>query len=215
MEKTINLSRIFEKGLIAVVRAPSLEKAMLLAEALKEGGIDIIEITLTVPGALEVIRALRGQYASHELLVGAGTVLDTETARMAILAGAEFIVSPGLDEGVVRMCHRYQKVSMPGAMTVTEVLKAMEAGGDIIKMFPGEVIGPKGVKAIRGPLPYAPLMPTGGVSLETIPDWFAAGVVGVGVGSELTRQALATGDYSSTVEMAKQFSAKVKESRGI
>ncbi len=213
LAKAENLGRILERGLIAVVRAQSVEQAMRVAEALQAGGIDLMEITLTVPGAIEVIRALTAKYSSDEMLVGAGTVLDAETARLAILAGAEFIVSPALDEAVVRTAHRYQKLCLPGAMTVREVIAAMEAGADIVKLFPGDVLGPKAVKAILGPLPYAPLCPTGGVSLENVGDWFKAGVVAVGVGSELTKQAVASGDYSLATEAARRLVAAVREAR--
>lgn len=209
-----NLRRIADRGLIAVVRAPGVEAALAAAEALKAGGIDIIEITLTVPGALEVIKALTQKYRPAEVLVGAGTVLDPETARLTVLAGAEFIVSPHLDERIIRLAHRYQKVCLPGAMTVTEVLAALEAGADIVKFFPGEGMGPKAVKAILGPLPYAPICPTGGVSLDNVAEWFAAGVVAVGVGGELTRQAIATGDYSRATEAARRFREKVNAARG-
>ncbi len=211
MEKMKVLNRITEEGLVAVVRAGSVDEAIKIVEALKEGGIDIIEITFTVPKALKVLESLANRYDKYDLLLGAGTVLDQETARLAILAGAEFVVSPSCEEAVVRLCHRYQKVVMPGAMTVKEVLAAMEAGADLIKLFPGDVLGPKGAKAIKGPLPQAPLFPTGGVSLDNIGDWFSAGVIGVGVGGELTREALLKNDYSLAAGKARKFVEEVKK----
>lgn len=213
MAKVENLRRIADRGLIAVVRAPGIEAALATAEALKTGGIDIIEITLTVPGALEAIKALTQKYRPTDVLVGAGTVLDPETARLAVLAGAEFIVSPHLDERIIRLAHRYQKLCLPGAMTATEVVAALEAGADIVKFFPGDSLGPKAVKAILGPLPYAPICPTGGVSLNNVAQWFAAGVVAVGVGGELTREAIAKGDYSLATDAARRFTAAVGAAR--
>ncbi|MGI5840596.1 MAG: bifunctional 2-keto-4-hydroxyglutarate aldolase/2-keto-3-deoxy-6-phosphogluconate aldolase [bacterium] len=213
LAKVENLRRIADRGLIAVVRAPGIEAALATAEALKTGGIDIIEITLTVPGALEVIKALTQKYRPTDVLVGAGTVLDPETARLAVLAGAEFIVSPHLDERIIRLAHRYQKLCLPGAMTATEVVAALEAGADIVKFFPGDSLGPKAVKAILGPLPYAPICPTGGVSLNNVAQWFAAGVVAVGVGGELTREAIAKGDYSLATDAARRFTAAVGAAR--
>lgn len=213
LAKVENLRRIADRGLIAVVRAPGIEAALATAEALKTGGIDIIEITLTVPGALEAIKALTQKYRPTDVLVGAGTVLDSETARLAVLSGAEFIVSPHLDERIIRLAHRYQKLCLPGAMTATEVVAALEAGADIVKFFPGDSLGPKAVKAILGPLPYAPICPTGGVSLNNVAQWFAAGVVAVGVGGELTREAIAKGDYSLATDAARRFTAAVGAAR--
>jgi 2-dehydro-3-deoxyphosphogluconate aldolase/(4S)-4-hydroxy-2-oxoglutarate aldolase len=213
LAKVENLRRIADRGLIAVVRAPGIEAALATAEALKTGGIDIIEITLTVPGALEAIKALTQKYRPTDVLVGAGTVLDSETARLAVLSGAEFIVSPHLDERIIRLAHRYQKLCLPGAMTATEVVAALEAGADIVKFFPGDSLGPKAVKAILGPLPYAPICPTGGVSLNNVAQWFAAGVVAVGIGGELTREAIAKGDYSLATDAARRFTAAVGAAR--
>ena len=209
MKKWQDLQRISAEGLIAVIRARTTDEALKLADALQDGGIHLIEVTFTVPGALDAIRALKA--AGGDLLIGAGTVLDSETARMAILAGADFVVSPCLDLETVRLCNRYQKVVMPGAMTVKEVVAGLEAGADIIKLFPGDVLGPQAVKSFRGPLPQAPLLPTGGVSLDNVAEWFAAGVVGVGVGGELTKEALVQNDFSLATETARRFVAKVRE----
>ena len=211
VKKWEDLKRISDEGLIAVIRARTTEEALKLSDALAEGGIRLIEVTFTVPNALEVIRALKA--SGEDLLIGAGTVLDSETARLAILEGADFIVSPCLDPETVRLCHRYQKVVMPGAMTLKEVVAGLEAGADIIKLFPGEVLGPQAVKSFLGPLPQAPLLPTGGVSLDNLEEWFQAGVVGVGVGGELTREALAANDFTIAVQTARRFVEKVQECR--
>ena len=207
------LSRIKDGGLVAVVRADSSEQAQRITEACIEGGVAAIEITFTVPGAQDVIKGLAAKYTSGEIIIGAGTVLDPETARIAILAGAQYIVSPCLNVETVRLCNRYQVACMPGAMTIKEVVECMEAGADIVKVFPGELFGPAIIKAIKGPIPYAPLMPTGGVSLENAGEWIKAGAVAVGVGGSLTAGAK-KGDYASITDMAKQFMQKIKEARG-
>jgi len=206
------LSRIRESGLVAVVRADSAEQAEKIAGALAAGGVAAIEITFTVPGAADVIKALVTKYQSGEIIIGAGTVLDSETARIAILQGAQYLVSPYLNVETVKLCNRYNIACMPGAMTLKETVEAMEAGGDIVKIFPGELFGPAIIKAFRGPLPHALLMPTGGVSLDNVADWIKAGAVAVGVGSTLTAGAK-TGDYASITAVAKQFIEKIKKAR--
>jgi len=206
------LSKIKESGLVAVVRADSQEQAQKITDACIEGGVAAIEITFTVPGAADVIKFLRSKYTSGEIIIGAGTVMDSETARTAILAGAEYIVSPYLNNDVVKLCNRYQVACMPGAMTIKEVVECMEAGADIVKIFPGEVFGPKIIKAIKGPIPYAPLMPTGGVSLDNVGEWIKAGALAVGVGGSLTAGAK-KGDYASITKTAKEFIEKIKEAR--
>ena len=207
------ISRIRENGLVAVVRAGSASQAEKIADALAAGGVSAIEITLTVPGALDVIKTLSEKYQSDQhILIGAGTVLDAETARLAMLAGAQYIVSPCLNLETVKLCNRYRVACMPGAMTVRETVEALEAGADVVKIFPGELFGPAIIKAIRGPLPYALLMPTGGVSLENVSDWIKAGAVAVGVGSILTAGAKMD-DYNSITSIAKQFLARIREAR--
>ena len=206
------LSRIRESGLVAVVRAESAEQAERIADALAAGGTAAIEITFTVPDAADAIKVLAAKYKSGDIIIGAGTVLDPETARVAILEGAHYIVSPSLNVETVKLCDRYRIACMPGAMTLKETVEAMEAGADIIKIFPGELFGPAIIKAIRGPLPYAPLMPTGGVSLDNVADWIKAGSVAVGVGSALTAGAQ-RGDYDSITRTAKQFIEKIREAR--
>jgi len=214
MDKEQVLSRIVEGGLVAVVRAESSEQALKIADACMKGGVAAIEITFTVPGAEEVIKELARVYSNGEILLGAGTVMDAETARTAILAGAQYVVSPYLNLDTVKLCNRYRVPCMPGAMTIKEVVEAMEAGADIIKVFPGELFGPKIIKAILGPIPYAKLMPTGGVSLDNVEEWIKAGAVAVGVGSALTKGAK-TGDYEAITRTAQEFIARIRAARGV
>lgn len=212
IKKIETLKRITDVGVVAVVRADSEEQAVKIAEACILGGISSIEITFTVKNADKVISLLKEKFNSKELIVGAGTVLDSETARISILAGAEYIVSPGFDLETAKLCNRYQIPYMAGCMTITEIIKAMEAGVDIIKLFPGSAYGPGIVKDIKAPLPQAPIMPTGGVSLDNVDKWIKNGCVAVGVGGSLIEGAK-TGDYASITEKAKAFVAKVLEAR--
>jgi len=212
MHKWEALSKITKTGLVAVVRASSVEDAERIAGACIEGGVTAIEVTFTVPRAHKVIAGLASRVSNERLLIGAGTVLDEETARIAILSGAQFVVSPALNAGTARLCRRYQIPYVPGAGTAAEVLQALEEGADIVKVFPGEVLGAAFVKAILGPIPYAPLMPTGGVAVENAADWIRAGCVALGVGSNLTAGAK-TGDYERITETARQFLAKIAEAR--
>ncbi|HLS54282.1 MAG TPA: bifunctional 2-keto-4-hydroxyglutarate aldolase/2-keto-3-deoxy-6-phosphogluconate aldolase [Tissierellaceae bacterium] len=207
MRKHEVLQRIEDVGVVAVVRAENSQEAKKIALACMEGGIDSIEITFTVPGADKVIEALNEEFGD-KLLVGAGTVLDSETARIAILAGAKYIVSPGFDLDTAKLCNRYQIPYMPGCMTITEMIKAMEAGADVIKVFPGSAFGPSFIKAIKGPLPQAVLMPTGGVSIDNVGEWIKNGCIAVGVGGNLTK-----GTSEDMTNAAKEFVAKVKEAR--
>jgi 2-dehydro-3-deoxyphosphogluconate aldolase / (4S)-4-hydroxy-2-oxoglutarate aldolase len=207
------LRRITDAGLVAVVRAETAAQALRIAEATLKGGCPAIEVTFTVPGAQRVIEGLAKRYKSSQLILGAGTVLDPETARIAILSGASYIVSPSLNIETVRLCNRYQVPVMPGAMTIREVIEGMEAGADIIKLFPGESLGPAMIKAIKGPLPQAPLMPTGGVDLNNVAEWIKAGAVAVGVGGSLIAGAK-TGDYASITRTAREFLARIKTARG-
>lgn len=211
--KMNTLKKMMEVGVVAVVRAESAEQAIKIAEACKEGGIPAIEITFTVPYADEVIRELAKAYQDGSMIIGAGTVLDASTARIAILAGAQYVVSPCLDEETIKLCNRYQIPVMPGCVTIKEMVTAMELGADIIKVFPGELVGPGYIKAVKGPLPQAPMMPTGGVSLDNVGEWIKNGCVAVGVGGSLTAGAK-TGDYAAITTAAKQFVTKVKEARG-
>ncbi len=207
MKKYEVLKRIKNIGIVAVVRAENQEKAKHIAYACMDGGIDTIEIAFTVSGAHKVIDALASEFGDG-LLIGAGTVLDSETARTAILAGAQYIVSPSFDLDTAKLCNRYQIPYMPGCMTLTEMIKAMEAGADVIKVFPGSVFGPSFIKAVKGPLPQANLMPTGGVNLDNVDQWIKNGCIAVGVGGGLTK-----GSKEEITQTAKQFIAKIKEAR--
>ena len=207
------LNRILDCGIIAVIRAPDVERGYNLAEAARKGGITAIEIAMTTPGALEVIRELVARYPGNEVIIGAGTVLDPETARLTILSGADYIISPHFNPEVVRMCHRYRKVCIPGAMSVKEVVEVLESGADAIKIFPASLFGPLIIKAIREPLPQAKLVPTGGVNLDNVAEWFEAGAAAVAVGGELTKEALAKNDYGLLEQKAKEFILRIKEVR--
>lgn len=214
MKKTETLNKLIECGVVAVVRADSEDQAFKIIDACVAGGILGIEITFTVPGAVDIIKAAAKKYAGTDVIVGAGTVLDPETARAAILAGARFVVSPSLNVDLMRLCNRYQIPAMPGAMTVTEVIACMEAGADIVKVFPGNLFGPKVIKAFKGPLPQANLMPTGGVSAENTGEWIKAGAVAVGAGGDLTAGAK-TGDYAAVTATARKMVEEVKKARGL
>ena len=205
------LGKIVDSGLVCVIRADSPDQAARIAEACALGGVAAMEITFTVPGATGVIEHLAKKF-SGQILVGAGTVLDPETARIAILAGAQYVISPSLNPDTARLCNRYQIPYMPGAGTLREVVEAMECGADIVKVFPGEILGPAFVKAVRAPLPQASLMPTGGVSLENVADWIHAGAVAVAVGGNLTAGAK-TGDFASITRLARAITEKIKEAR--
>jgi 2-dehydro-3-deoxyphosphogluconate aldolase / (4S)-4-hydroxy-2-oxoglutarate aldolase len=211
LEKRAVLNKIAECGLVAVIRAESAKQAAQIAEACAAGGIMALEITYTVPGATAVIEHLAKEFAGR-ILLGAGTVLDSETARIAILAGAHFVVSPALNTETARLCNRYQVAHIPGAGTIAEVVAAMECGAEIVKAFPGEILGPAFVKAVKGPLPQAALMPTGGVTLENAVEWIKAGAVALGVGGHLTAGAK-SGDFASITRVARQFVEKIKEGR--
>ncbi|MBU2699248.1 2-dehydro-3-deoxyphosphogluconate aldolase/(4S)-4-hydroxy-2-oxoglutarate aldolase [Sporomusaceae bacterium BoRhaA] len=207
------INQILDVGVVAVVRAESSEQALKISDACLKGGVTAIEMTFTVPGAVEVIKDLVKTYQNGEMIIGAGTVLDAETARAAILAGAQFIVSPSLNFDTIKLCNRYQIPVMPGTATVKDIVEAMEAGVDIVKAFPGESLGTKFIKAVKGPLPQANIMPTGGVSLENAAEWIQAGCVAVGVGGSLTAGAK-TGDYQSITDKAKKFVEVVRTARG-
>jgi 2-dehydro-3-deoxyphosphogluconate aldolase/(4S)-4-hydroxy-2-oxoglutarate aldolase len=206
------LNRIMDSGLVAVVRADSSDQAARIAEACAAGGVAAVEITFTVPGTAGVISDLAKRYQKDEILIGAGTVLDPETARIAILSGAQFVVGPALNPEAARLCNRYQIPYMPGAATPREVIEAMECGADIVKVFPGDTLGPSFVKAIRGPLPQASLMPTGGVDIGNVAEWIKAGCVAVGVGGSLTASAK-SGDFKTITTLAKQFIEQIRSAR--
>ena len=213
MSREATLKRIVDAGIVAVVRSESSESLVKVVQALADGGVGAAEVTFTVPDAIEVIRQVRREIGDA-IVLGAGTVLDTETARAALLAGAEYIVAPTLNLDVIRLCHRYDKAVMPGAFTPTEILTAWEAGADIVKVFPADVGGPAYLKAIRGPLPQIRLMPTGGVDLATAESFLKAGACCLGVGSSLVDpKAIAAGDFARIRSLAEQFSAIVRRTR--
>lgn len=198
---------ILDRRMVAIVRAGTPDAALQMAEACIAGGITALEVAFTTPDTVGVIKTLRERHGANVML-GAGTVLDPETARHAILAGAQFIISPSVNVETIKIAQRYQVLAMPGAMTPTEIGLALDAGADIIKVFPAEVFGPSYIKALKAPLPQAPLMPTGGVTVENLADWFASGATAVGIGSSLTGPA-ANGDYSAVTTRARAFVEKM------
>jgi 2-dehydro-3-deoxyphosphogluconate aldolase / (4S)-4-hydroxy-2-oxoglutarate aldolase len=212
MRKETILAGIEAAGIVAIVRTDSGDKAAAIAEACLAGGVNAIELTFTVPRAHEILGALRKRYSSDKIFLGAGTVLDPETARIAILEGADYIVAPSFNPDTVRLCNRYRVACMPGAMTIREIIEAMEAGADVIKVFPGETLGPTFIKAVKAPLPQAVLMPTGGVGVDNVAEWIKAGVAAVGVGGKLIEGAK-TGDYASVTRTAKAFVEAIAKAR--
>ncbi len=211
MKKIEILQQIAREGIVAVLRGETPEQVAEMAEQAIAGGIKVIEITLTVPYALEAIEKLARKYSwntaqeKNRAIIGAGTVLDPETARAAIMSGAVFVVAPSVNPETVKLCNRYQVPVMPGAMTVGEIQTALELGADIIKLFPGNAFTPSMIKAIKGPFPQANLMPTGGVSLDNLAEWVRAGAVAVGIGSDLTSEAVKRQDYSLVANKAAEY----------
>jgi len=214
-KKSENLELMLEGGVVPVIRAQSADQAMKIVDAIREGGIKTIEITMTVPNAIGVMEEVARKFGK-EVLLGAGTVLDGETARASILAGAEFVVGPSLNEEVIKICKRYTKIAIPGTMTPTEVVHAWEMGADIVKIFPaGELGGPKYIKALKGPLPHILLLPTGGVDLENAGEFIKAGSCAIAVGTALVdKKAVADGKFEVLTQKARQFLEEVKKARG-
>jgi 2-dehydro-3-deoxyphosphogluconate aldolase/(4S)-4-hydroxy-2-oxoglutarate aldolase len=213
MTKEDQLRRVLDCGIVAVVRSPDSQQLVEAARALADGGVTVVEITMTVPDALAVLRQVRSALGDR-LLLGAGTILDAETARAALLAGAEYLVAPTLNFEVIRLCQRYDKLIMPGAFTPTEILAAWEAGADVVKVFPADVVGPAFFKALRGPLPQIRLMPTGGVDLTTAAAFLKAGACCLGVGGQLVEpRAVAEGNFDRIRELARQYVAIVRQTR--
>lgn len=210
MKKVKILSKLKQIGVIAVVRGATTEAAIKSSEAIIAGGMKGIELTFTVPNAAQVIGTLVEKYrADAEVVIGAGTVLDATTARLAIMSGAEFIVSPTFDNETAEICNLYQIPYLPGCMTITEMKTALNSGVDIIKLFPGNAYGPSIISAFKAPLPQLNIMPTGGVSLDNLEAWFKAGVVAVGVGGNLLKPA-ETGDFAGVTAVAKQYAEKYR-----
>ncbi len=213
MSRQNDLQRVLDGGIVAIIRASSGEQLVGVAEALYAGGIEVIEVTFTVPGVLEILTAVRNSLGD-KILLGAGTVLDPESARAALLAGAEFVVAPHVNRDGISRCRRSDKVVMPGALTPTEVVTAWESGADIVKVFPADVGGPGYLKALHGPLPQVRLLPTGGVDLDTIGDFISAGACAVGLGSALVEsQAVADGDMERIRSQAEAYVAAVAAAR--
>ena len=214
MKKDKILSIIREVGLVPVVRTPSAESAVKAIEAIYEGGIPVAEVTMTVPGAVRVLEKLADHFGER-MLLGAGTVLDPETCRVCMLAGAQFFVTPSLKLKTIEMAHRYSKPISPGALTPTEVLTAWDAGADIVKIFPCDNVGgPKYIKALKGPFPQIEMIPTGGVSLATAGDFLKAGACAVAVGGELVDgKTIKEGNYAIFAERARRFLEAVKTAR--
>jgi len=215
MTKTDDLARVTRCGLVAVIRAPSGDALAEVAEALLAGGVDVMEITFTVPGAVRVLERVADRLGDRVLL-GAGTVLDSETARIALLAGAQFIVSPHTDLQVIQLCRRYDKLVMPGALTPTEVVQAWQAGADVVKVFPADAVGgAKYLKSLKAPLPQVQLLPTGGVDLNSAADFLRAGACALGIGGSLVEpEAVQRGDLGRIESLARQFVGVVREFRG-
>lgn len=214
MKKMTILAKLTQAGVIAVVRGADKEEALKASEAIVAGGMYGLELTFTVPQADQVIAELAAKYQEDDkVVVGAGTVLDAHTARIAIMAGAEFIVSPCFDVETAKICNLYQIPYLPGCMTITEMKEALTYGADIIKLFPGSAYGPSIVKAFKAPMPYLNIMPTGGVSLDNMDQWFEAGVVAVGVGGNLLAPA-AKGDFAEVTNVAKQYMEKYRAIKG-
>lgn len=213
MSKEDQLRQVLDSGIVAVVRSQDSQQLVEVVRTLADGGVNVVEITMSVPGALDVVKAVRSALGNRVLL-GAGTILDPETCRMALLAGAEYIVAPTVNFEVIRLCQRYDKLVMPGAFTPTEILAAWEAGADIVKVFPADVVGPAFFKAIKGPLPQIRVMPTGGVDLTTAASFLQAGACCLGIGSQLVEpKAVAERNFTRIRELAERYVAIVKETR--
>lgn len=216
VQKEAVLKTILDTGIMAVIRAQSSDQLIEASLALCEGGVKALEVTMTTPNAIEVIRNVSAEVQGKGVVVGVGTVLDTETCRAAILAGAQFVVGPCLNLEIIQMCRRYSVVCIPGAYTPTEILTAWQAGADIVKVFPADTLGPAYFKAILGPLPQVRLTPTGGVDLDTVGPFIKAGACCVAAGGNLvSKKALETKDWQSITQAASQFIAKIKEARGV
>lgn len=212
--RNASIARMESTGIVAVIRADSAEQLVDVCSALRDGGVDVSEITMTTPGALDAIHKAT-EKLGKECLIGVGSVLDAETARAAIHAGAQYVVAPTLNLDVIAMAHRYDKPIIPGALTPTEIITAWSAGADIIKVFPANLFGPQYFKDVMAPMPQLKLTPTGGVDLNTAADWLKAGAACLGVGSSLVKKDLIKSkDWAGLTKLAKQFRAIVDQTRG-
>jgi 2-dehydro-3-deoxyphosphogluconate aldolase / (4S)-4-hydroxy-2-oxoglutarate aldolase len=207
------LEAITATGAVLIVRSETAEEALAVAEAAIEGGFRALEITLSVPGALEVIATLSARHAGEGILVGAGTVLDDVAAHACISSGARLLVSPNLNPAMIATANRYQAVTISGAFTPSEIVDTMQAGADIVKLFPAEFVGPEYVRAVLAPMPEAPLMPAGGVTPDNVKAWFDAGVVAAGVGSFVTKAARPDGDYGRVTDAAATMLRAIETAR--
>ena len=211
MYKEQAVAAVKKIGVVAVIRGNTPAEAVEISEACIAGGVTAIEVAFTTPRAHEAILTLSEKYKDNaDVVIGAGTVLDAETARLAIINGAAFVVSPAFDEATIKKCNRYRVACMPGTTTIQGVIQALELGADIVKVFPGEVVGSKFIKAVKGPLPQAQMMPTGGVSIDNVAEWFKAGAVAVGAGGALTGGGKSLAEITET---AKKFVAAVAAAR--
>ncbi|WZH35243.1 MAG: hypothetical protein PIR02_10675 [Microbacterium enclense] len=207
------LSAVVETGVVLIVRLDSADEALAVSRAAVAGGIRALEITLSVPRALEVVRTLSDEYADSGVVVGVGTVLDAEMAVASVQAGARMLVSPNLNPDMIRAANRYQALTISGAFTPSEIVATMEAGADIVKLFPTEIAGPDYLRTVMAPLAHAPILPAGGATAENVGEWFGAGALAVGVGSAITKAARASGDLDDVTRAASTFLAAVENAR--
>lgn len=207
MKRVSILNKLEKSGVIAVIREDSVEKASDVSKAIVKGGIKALEITFTIDGAERLITQLKNDYHNQDVIIGAGTVLDPITARIAIMAGAEYIVSPTFNKETAKICNLYQTPYIPGCLSVGEIQDALTYGADIVKLFPGNVFKPEFIKSVKGPLPYVNIMPSGGVSLNNVGEWIAAGAVAVSVGGNLTAPVknASTANYEKVTKLAKEY----------
>ncbi len=211
--KNEQLQTLKDSGVVAVIRSDRSDELVQVVQAISEGGIQAIEITMTTPGALDVIKTCVAKFKTS-VLIGAGTILDTETARVAILAGAEYLVAPTLNPAVIELCRRYNKIVIPGALTPTEILTAWECGADLVKVFPATTMGPQYFRDVKGPLPQIDLIPTGGVNLENAGAFIRAGASAIAVGSNLIdKQAVARGAWQVIRDTARKYVEAVHNAR--
>ena len=213
MTKFEQMEKIENSGIVAIIRTDTNQDLLQVVDAIHSGGIDVIEITMTTPGALDTVGSMTKRYGSN-LLVGAGSVLDTETARLAILSGADFIVSPITKPDVIELCNRYGKVVMPGAFTPTEILRAWELGADYVKVFPADIAGASYIKAVKAPLPQVSIIPTGGIGLNNAAEFITSGSAALGVGSTLvSKQTIAQKQFKKLTEISQKLVAAVKKAK--
>ncbi|WP_089878664.1 bifunctional 4-hydroxy-2-oxoglutarate aldolase/2-dehydro-3-deoxy-phosphogluconate aldolase [Halogeometricum limi] len=209
-----DMQRLVDSGVVAVMRGADADTIIEVAQALNDGGVTAYEITADNPDAMDLISEVSASFSEDEAIVGAGTVLDSETARASIMNGAEFVVGPNFDPGVVETCNRYGTIVAPGILTPTEAVNAYEAGADMVKVFPASVMGPKHLSSIKGPLPQIPLMPTGGIDIDNVADYVEAGAAVVGAGSAIMDgDAIEAGDFESITETAREFTQVIDDAR--